>query len=499
MNYSSNKTQPNQKFEEKLETLVSNIPGAIYQCNFDTSWTMRFISDMIETISGYYASDFIQNNVRTYASIIHPDDRKMVEMIVQEKVKQKIPFIIEYRIIHANGKIRWVHEQGQGIFSTKEQILCLDGAIFDVTDNKLSREALRESEKRFRAIADFSNNWEYWIDPDENMGYISPACQKISGYRPEEFEQDIDLLQTIIHPEDQIDVVAQMQNWQSDFETANTDNSEIDYRIINKKGETCWVSQICQPVYDTNHEYLGYHVTIKDITKRKQMADELRQYNQRLQALSHRLVEAQEAERRHLARELHDGTGQALTSLMLRLKAIAHETELDAVLDRVAGLRVLTAQTLEDIRRLAKYLRPAALDDLGLMAALQDHVDGFRQDSGINIIFKAEVQLERLSPESEISLYRVIQEGLTNVARHAKAKNLYLSLYRVTGWLCIEIVDDGQGFDVSSVHPATKETGLGLLGMSERVELLGGDMQVKSVKGEGTQILLRVPEMGSPA
>ncbi len=138
------------KTEEKLKTLVSNIPGAVYQCDFDTNWTMHFISDMIESISGYPASGFVQNRVRAYADIIHPDDRKMVETVVQEAVGRKNPFIIEYRIIHANGSIRWVHEQGQGIFDADEQPLYLDGAIFDVTDNKLSRDALRESEERFR-------------------------------------------------------------------------------------------------------------------------------------------------------------------------------------------------------------------------------------------------------------------------------------------------------------------------------------------------------------
>ncbi len=610
------------KTEEKLKTLVSNIPGAVYQCDFDTNWTMHFISDMIESISGYPASGFVQNRVRAYADIIHPDDRKMVETVVQEAVGRKNPFIIEYRIIHANGSIRWVHEQGQGIFDADEQPLYLDGAIFDVTDNKLSRDALRESEERFRslvaaaneaiisvdthgtivdwntgaekmfgystaeimgkplltvvpkqhsqthhhifaqlelgqksnitteiiqasgvnsdgrefpinfslagwqaggknyitaiirdisehqkimdalhlseqrfrAIADFSNNWEYWINPKGELSYISPACQKISGYRPKAFEQDATLLQSIIHPEDEANVAAQIQNWRCD---SNIIDTGVDYRIINKKGETLWINQICKPVYDTNQEYLGYHVTIQDITERKQMADELRQYNRHLQALSRRLVETQEAERRHLARELHDGAGQALTSLMLRLKAVAHETELDAVLDRVAGLRALTIQTLEDIRRLSRNLRPAALDDLGLMAALQDHVDMFRRDTAIAITFEADTHFERLSPDAEISLYRGVQEALTNVARHAGAKNVLLSLHQAIGWVCIEIIDDGQGFDISAIYPATTETGVGLLGMNERVELLGGYMQVKSTPGQGTQISLRIPLEGN--
>jgi diguanylate cyclase (GGDEF)-like protein/PAS domain S-box-containing protein len=128
--------------EERFRTLLSNIPGAMYRCGLDSNWDMEFISDNVEAISGYPASDFIQSRVRTFASIIHPEDQQMVEVTVREAVDRGEPFIIEYRIIGADGGIRWVYEKGQGVFGPDGSVLWLDGAIFDVTERKLLQEQL---------------------------------------------------------------------------------------------------------------------------------------------------------------------------------------------------------------------------------------------------------------------------------------------------------------------------------------------------------------------
>jgi diguanylate cyclase (GGDEF)-like protein/PAS domain S-box-containing protein len=128
--------------EARFRTLLSNIPGAMYRCGLDSDWDMEFISDNIETISGYPASDFIQSRVRTFASIIHPEDRQAVEQTVAEAVARGEPFILEYRIVGSDGGIRWVYEKGQGVFGAGGRVLWLDGAIFDVTERKLLQEQL---------------------------------------------------------------------------------------------------------------------------------------------------------------------------------------------------------------------------------------------------------------------------------------------------------------------------------------------------------------------
>jgi len=131
-----------RKSEEQQRTLISNIPGAVYRCAYDNDWTMQHVSDFIEEISGYPFSDFIDNRVRTYASIIHPDDSQMIRKIILNAIKRKEPYEIVYRILHPDGTIRWVYEKGQGEFGINDELLWLDGAIFDVSDRKKMEEEL---------------------------------------------------------------------------------------------------------------------------------------------------------------------------------------------------------------------------------------------------------------------------------------------------------------------------------------------------------------------
>ncbi|UCE36564.1 MAG: PAS domain-containing protein [Thermoplasmata archaeon] len=140
--------------EEKFRSLTSNIPGAVYRCANDPDWTMDFISDVIEEISGYNASDFIQNRVRTFPSIIHPDDRKMVRETAHEAISKRVPYIIEYRIIRSDGNIRWVYEKGQGIFSDDGILLWLDGAIFDITERKQAEEELAQHREHLEELVE---------------------------------------------------------------------------------------------------------------------------------------------------------------------------------------------------------------------------------------------------------------------------------------------------------------------------------------------------------
>ena len=140
--------------ERKFRTLTANIPGAVYRCAHDPDWTMDFISEEIEAVSGYRASDFIQNSVRTYAGIIHPDDIKMVKETVQEGILERAPYIIEYRIVRSDGAIRWVYEKGQGIFSEDGRFLWLDGVIFDITERKQAEEELAKYQEHLEELVD---------------------------------------------------------------------------------------------------------------------------------------------------------------------------------------------------------------------------------------------------------------------------------------------------------------------------------------------------------
>ena len=201
-----------------------------------------------------------------------------------------------------------------------------------------------------------------------------------------------------------------------------------------------------------------------------------------------RVVTAQEAERRRLARELHDETGQALTSILLGLKPVEDARDPDELRRAVGEVRELVRSTLQDVRQLAVDLRPTALDDFGLVPALERLVSTFTEQTGIAVDFEALLP-ERVPPEIETALYRIVQESLTNVVKHARAGRVSIVLRRRENGVSVVVEDDGVGFDPAGA----RDGGLGLVGMRERVALLGGRFDIESRPGAGTTFLAEVP------
>jgi len=201
-----------------------------------------------------------------------------------------------------------------------------------------------------------------------------------------------------------------------------------------------------------------------------------------------RVVSAQELERQRLARELHDETGQALTSILLGLKAVEDAKD-RSDLDAAAGqLRELVVSTLQDVRRLAVELRPKALDDFGLVPAIERLVETFREHTGLEVHLEPQLGAERLPSDVETTLYRITQEALTNVVKHAQARHVSIVLTRREGSVAAVIEDDGRG-----LGSADDSGGLGLLGMRERIALVGGRLEVESSPGSGTTLSIEVP------
>jgi len=202
-----------------------------------------------------------------------------------------------------------------------------------------------------------------------------------------------------------------------------------------------------------------------------------------------RVVAAQELERRRLSRELHDETGQTLTSVLLGLNTIAEAPDSERASIEAERLRELVAQTLKDVRRLAVELRPKALDDFGLVPALKRLGAGFSEQTGIRVEVESFLGENRLPSEIETALYRIVQESLTNVVKHARASLVSVLITRKNGSVIAVIEDDGRGFDAG----ASRDEGLGLVGMEERVALLNGKLKVESSEGAGTTIVAEVP------
>ena len=282
--------------EEKFRTLTSNIPGAVYRCANDRAWTMDFISETIEEISGYPTSDFVQNSVRSYASILYPEDREMVGGIVEEAISKRAPFIIDYRIVRSDGSVRWVYEKGQPIFSDDGNVLWLDGVIFDITERKhdelelakhkehleeLVEERtrdLRASEKKYRLLADNVSDTIWTLDLKEHFTYLSPSIERLAGYTQEEAAHLT--LAGILTPSS---LQIARESIRRRFAEGDYERTEfLELEILRKDGSAFWSEITSTPVLDEEGNISGFLGITRDITERIKAQEALKESEERL-------------------------------------------------------------------------------------------------------------------------------------------------------------------------------------------------------------------------
>ena len=228
--------------EQRFRSLVANIPGVVYRCACDADWTMRFLSDAIYNLCGYPASDFVDNLVRTYASIIHPDDRLMVQEIIGKAVSMKQPYQLEYRIVTADEGIRWVYENGQGVFDPDGRLLWLDGVILDITDRKLAQTSLQKSEVRYRALFEDNPSMYFMVDGEGTVLSVNRfGCQQL-GYGVEEL-----LGGSILRVFHESEHEAVRKNLDTCLRSLGVPMS-WELRKVRKDGSVIWVRETAQAV-----------------------------------------------------------------------------------------------------------------------------------------------------------------------------------------------------------------------------------------------------------
>ena len=231
---------------------------------------------------------------------------------------------------------------------------------------------------------------------------------------------------------------------------------------------------------------------ISEVVANAWLQIKLREKEAARQLLLESLVTAQEDERQHLARELHDQAGQSLTSLLIRLKALENMSNDEKMIVKLHDMQELVSNTIDEIRDLSYSLRPPALEEFGLAAAITALVDEHQVQSGLNIKFKNRLE-KKISHNVEMILYRIVQEGLTNVVRHADATKVVIELEPRENLIYLKIEDDGRGFSPNQTMPSDGNRHLGLISMNERAELIGGKLDIYSAMGAGTIIEVRVP------
>jgi len=272
---------------------------------------------------------------------------------------------------------------------------------------------------------------------------------------------------------------------------AGRDISEIEIELVRKDGSMFDAFLRIAAVRDSQETFLYTRATVIDITARKRADANTRIHAEQLQAISQRMVEIQETERRNLSAELHDRLGQDLATINLNLHLV--KDQLSAGSRTKAGPRLddsiaLVERTVEVVRDVAGALRPLALDDYGLAATLRSYGEQFAARTGIGVTVAAELPVPRLQPDAEMALFRICQEALVNVLKHAKATTVRLTLAVDAESISLTIADDGCGFDAHSAMDH-RNRGLGLLIMQERLRAVDGSLRIESQPGAGTSVM----------
>jgi two-component system sensor histidine kinase UhpB len=371
---------------------------------------------------------------------------------------------------------------GDYVLKTREHLRMLPAILLTVLDHAAAQRAAHEAEQRFKRMAENAPDMIFRWSYARGFEYVNPASTEVVGYTPEEHYADPGLGYRVIHPDD----IPAYESVFSDFADPLGARRYVVIRWFHKDGHVVHVEMRMTPIFDETGELVAIEGISRDISQHVIARERLRE-------LTVRITQAQEDERRRLARDLHDDVGQALTIMKMRLgmaeKALPEDS---AAREKLDVLKTLLDDTLQTVRGLSHELRPPLLDELGWDAALSWLCDSFSQRTSIPVSYQRIGDIQRLHGDVELTAYRVVQEALTNTARHANADLITVRAAMDETDLVLIVQDDGAGFDIEALQRSGKSS-LGLLGMQERVDTVGGSVEVTSTPGHGTQITAKLP------
>ncbi len=351
---------------------------------------------------------------------------------------------------------------------------------------------LPEIDARYRTLVEQIPAVVFMAFLDRGIGeaYVSPQIETILGFSQEEWLNDPVRWYQQIHPEDK-------GRWSVEAAQLFLSGQPLKslYRVLARDGRVVWFHCEAKMVRSEDGRPWFIHGVAFDISELKRAEAAVREYAERLKLLSRRLMEVQELERRNIALELHDEIGQLLTGLKLTLEISTRLPggEVGASLDQA---RQLVNELMARVRSLSLDLRPAMLDDFGLLPTILWHIEHYTAQTQVQVNFRhSGLEEKRFAPDVETAAYRVVQEALTNVARHAEVHEATVRIWTHQQTLLIQVEDHGKGFDVESVLAASYSSGLA--GMRERAIVLGGQLTVESHVGNGTRLLAELSAAGN--
>ncbi len=391
------------------------------------------------------------------------------------------------------------HKAGHRVhaeFSSKQVTLagvrCIHTTARDITQRKAAEAALRRSEAKYRELVQNANSMIVRLDTHARLTFFNEFAQEFFGYEEKEI-LGRKITETILPPVDSDgrNLEADLQ----DFYIHPERYKNIAMENVRRNGERVVVAWTNRPIRGADGKIIEFLCVGVDMTER-------RRQRQMIQTLTHELLKAQETERHKIARDLHDHIAQDLSSLKIGLQTIFGGSEFDdpALQERSAMLTQILQRSISEVRNLSYDLRPPGLDQFGLVRTLFTYCEDFSQNNDLTVDFKAAgLDDLHLDDDIQINLYRLIQEALYNVKKHAEAKGVTIRLVASSPKLMLRIIDDGRGFDVKRSRALSpQEKRMGLQSMMERVGLLNGAIDIRSQPGKGTAIFITIPIKEQP-
>ncbi len=419
---------------------------------------------------------------------IHADDRAMTMTMIARAhdPNGNGSMSMEHRIVRPSGEVRHLSIRSQTTFGPVDgepALVRTMGTLLDVTDQKQAEAQIRQNEQRLAMATEMAGLGFFERDYRDGTHYWSEDARTIFGMSPSDTWTSEDLVRAT-HPDDRALLLAGVKQLHDPGHGELT----VEHRVVRPNGDVRHVMVRGQMQFE--HDGLEPRprravATLWDITERKQ-AEAQRD------ALALRVLEAQENERRAVARDLHDEIGQALSALKLNLLRLRREATGAGPI--VTDSLRIADEVLQQVRDIALSLRPSILDDLGLGAAVQWYAEQTAGRASLTLSCEVEGNVAGISPATEIACFRVLQEALTNVVRHAAATSVLVQLRDTGNHVELVVRDDGRGFDVDRVIAnAGRGSSMGLVGIRERAALLGGVTTVTSAPGVGCEIRVHLP------
>jgi len=461
--------------EERLRLAQEAAHVGVFE--WDVQKNRNYWSPEMERIFGLNPGSF-GGTFEAWLEHVHPDDREHLEQQAVRHFQEGGTLDSQYRTVRPSGEIRWLFSRGTLFHDAAGKPVRMLGFSIDVTDRKRAEEALRESEERFRLVANTAPVMIWMSGPDKLCTYFNQPWLDFTG-RTLEAELGNGWAEGV-HPEDFgrcLDTYIKSFDRREDFQT--------EYRIRRYDGEYRWLSDIGVPRFNPDGTFAGYIGSCIDVTERK-LADEA------LSSVSRKLIEAHEEERTRIARDLHDDINQRLALLEIDLEELGLNPPNSSmeVSNRAKGLRTRLSEIGIEIQAMSHRLHSSKLEYLGVVAAITSFCKELSDRQKIDIQFTHDLVPSSLPYDISLSLFRVVQEGLRNAVKHSGVRHFDVDLRGTLYEIQLTVHDAGVGFDLEGI---LTNPGLGLVSMQERIRLVKGTLSIVSTPSTGTTIQARVP------